>query len=87
MKRYKVRYGSQIQIVERMDGTTVGDLKRDDTLRALLGYGDNVNAVYNGASLTDSALAPEFIDTPLTLGNPYAGAIVMETACNKKESN
>ena len=86
MKRYKIKYGSSVIIRDMPDDTTVGDIKEDDSIRAALGYGDNVNATFNGVVLSDNALAPEFIDTG-DVGNPYRGAIVMETACNKKESN
>ena len=83
LKKYKVRYGSSVLVRDLPDGTTIGDIKCDENFRAGLGYGDNVNALYGGATLPDSALAPEFIEQPGC--GPFYGAIVMETACNKKE--
>ena len=85
MKRYKVRYGSQVIIRDLPDHTTIGDIKESLELRATLGYGDNVNALYQGATLPDGAMAPEFVDSPQSMSNPFYGAIVIETACNKKE--
>lgn len=80
----KIKYGSSVIVREVPDDTTIGDIKADDSIRGALGYGDNVNATYLGTTLSDSALVPEFIDTG-EIGNPYKGAVVMETACNKKE--
>ena len=80
----KIKYGSQVIVRDLPEGTTIGDIKDDDTIRAALGYGDNVNATHNGSVLPNESEAPEFYDDG-TIGNPYKGAIVMETACNKKE--
>lgn len=85
MRRYKVRYGASVAVRELSEHTTIGDLKHDSNLRAQLGYGDNVNAVFHGAILSDNAQAPEFIETPESLSDPYHGAIVMETCVNTKQ--
>lgn len=85
MRRYKVRYGASVATREMEDGTTIAQIKHDPNFRAQLGYGDNVNAVYNGVVLSDSAEAPEFIDSPEAMTNPYYGAIVMETKANDKQ--
>lgn len=82
--RYKIKYGSQVIVRDLPDDTTIGEIKGDDSIRTALGFGDNVNATFQGTVLPDGAMAPEFIDDG-TIGNPYKGAIVMETACNKKE--
>lgn len=86
LKRYKVRYGSNVFVLDLPHTTTIYDIKRNDVFRANLGYGDNVNALYGGVTMPDEALAPEFIDHEgRSLSNPYYGAITMETACNKKQ--
>jgi hypothetical protein len=82
--RVKIKYGSQIVVRDLPDHTTVGDIIEDDSIRAALGYGDNVNAVHNGTVLSEECLAPEFLDDG-SIGNPSRGALVMETRCNKKE--
>jgi len=86
MKRFKVRYGSNVKIYDLPQDTTIGDIKCSDIIRADLGFGDNVNILYNGVALPDSAIAPEFIE-PFGGGSPFTGSIVVETACNKKEQN
>jgi hypothetical protein len=83
LKRYKVRYGASMLILDLPKDTTIGDIKANENFRASLGYGDNVNALYGGATLPNSALAPEFHEQPGM--STFAGAIVIETACNKKE--
>lgn len=86
MKKYKIRYGSSLYMIDLPANTTIGDLKRNPNVRAGLGCGDNVNALYMGATLPDNALAPEFIPDPVSMmSDPYYGAIVFETAANKKE--
>lgn len=53
-------------------GTTIGELKADSSLKARLGYGDNVKCLINGVSIDDDAEVP-------------AGATVrFETAANQK---
>lgn len=84
MNKYKVRYGASVATIER-SRMTVGQLKADSELRARLGYGDNVNALYNGVPLGDSQEAPAFIESPMALSDPYAGAVVMETMVNTKQ--
>ena len=84
MQKYKIRYGANMTVREFESGITIGELKRDPQLRANLGYGDNVNAIYRGATLPDTAEAPSFDENANEGGSLYAGAIVFETACNAK---
>lgn len=46
-----VRYGMNTVQLDRPDGTTVGSLVKDANAKAVLGFGDNVVPVVEGASV------------------------------------
>lgn len=46
-----VRYGMNTVQLDRPEGTTVGALLADNNAKAVLGYGDNVVPVVEGASV------------------------------------
>jgi hypothetical protein len=51
MIRITVTYGMQSVTVERPEGTTVGALVNDNNLKAVIGYGENVTPVVEGATV------------------------------------
>jgi hypothetical protein len=71
-KTVVVRYG-----VDRCEkavayNTTFGQLKNNSSIRAALGYGDNIRMLVNGIAMADEAVVPN------------AAEVVIETACNSK---
>lgn len=49
-----VRYGMQSVTLERPEGTTVGTLVTDPNTKAVLGFGENVVPVVEGATVEHS---------------------------------
>lgn len=67
-----VKYGVDVEPLESSTPITIGSIRRDEDLRAQLGYGDNVNLMIDGVTMPDEAIVP-------------AGATVtVETAANTK---
>jgi hypothetical protein len=67
-----VRYGID-SVTRTMPGPlTVGDIKEDEDLRALLGYGDNVRCLVSGVEQPDDA------------GLHHGAVVVIETKTNTK---
>lgn len=67
-----VKYGVDEHTIHPMNPPTIKALKQDETLRAVLGYGDNVKALIDGVEQPNELLVPD-------------NAVVrMETACNTK---
>jgi hypothetical protein len=67
-----IRYGIETVTKTVEAGTTIGQLKADVNLRAVLGYGDNSKALINGVEMTNDVVVPA------------GGTVVFETACNTK---
>jgi len=67
-----IKYGLE-QITKNYENApTIGALKGDSNIRAVLGYGDNTKALINGVEMSNDVQVP-------------AGAVVtFETACNSK---
>jgi hypothetical protein len=70
-----IRYGIQTEEMESNNPITVGAVKQSITLRAKLGYGDNVNALIEGVAMPDEAIVPT------------GETLVLETACNTKAND
>lgn len=67
-----IKYGPDTHVITPFNQPTIQALKRDQTARAVLGYGDNVRALIDGVEQPDGVLVPD-------------GALVtMETKCNTK---
>lgn len=72
MKNVTIKYGVDQINKSVEDAVTVGDLKNNSTIKAVLGYGDNVRALINGVEQADTTQIP-------------AGSVVtLETAANTK---
>ena len=67
-----VRYGPDRHELESINPPTVGSLKKNDTLRAIFAWGDNLRALIDGVEQPDALLVPE------------GTTVTMETACNTK---
>lgn len=72
MFKCNVVYGPDVEPYESDEPIKIGDLRRNQDLRAQLRYGDNVNLMVNGVALPDDALVPN------------GSTVVIETASNKK---
>lgn len=71
----KVRFNLDTTARELPQGATIGDLRRNEDIKAKLGYGDNVNFLIDGVVMSDDVELP-------------AGAeVVVETKANTKGSN
>lgn len=73
-KEVSIRFGSDTVTRVVAYSTTVGQLRRDESIRASLGFGDNVRFLLNGVALDDNASAPN------------GCTLVVETRCNEKAS-
>lgn len=69
---FKVIYGIESQEKEAITAPTIGQVKRDTVLKAVLGYGDNVRALVHGIEQPDDAQVPD------------GAEIVLETRANTK---
>lgn len=67
-----VKYGITTESKFVDNDTTVGQLKRDASLKAILGFKDNVRALLHGQELGDDTVVPE------------GATIVIEDRCNEK---
>ena len=72
MNTITIRYGA-----DRMQKTvecsaTVADIKANSSIRAGLGFGDNIRVLHNGVALPNEAIVPNGAD------------LVIETSCNSK---
>lgn len=74
MQKVTVRYGLNTLDKTFTIPVTIRQLRNDQSIRAVLGYGDNVNLLINGIAMPDDAIVAN-------------GAIVtVETAANTKAS-
>jgi hypothetical protein len=67
-----VKYGMDTHVLESISAPTIGALKTNETLKAVLGFGDNVRALIDG------------VEQPNTLLVPADSVVRLETACNTK---
>lgn len=72
MKSYKVQYGTENYTKNSSTPMTVGQLKADATLKAMLGFGDNTRATINGVEQSNDTIVPD------------GATLVLETAANTK---
>ncbi len=72
MFRIIVRYGMNQSEKTSSEALTIGQLRRDPTLRAELGYGDSVKFKLNGIEMPDEA------------GMPNGATVEVVTAANSK---
>ena len=72
MKNIIVRCGSQTFHKQFPDEATVGEVVRNSSVKAVLGYGDSTRALINGVEQDDS------------LSSPADCTITVETRCNSK---
>lgn len=73
-KQVTIQYGSQTMEKTVPYGWTYGDLRQDSSVKAGLGYGDNINLLFNGVAMDDHAVIPN------------ASVVSVETRCNVKAS-
>lgn len=67
-----IKFGVDNYVHESINAPTIGQLKENPTIRAVLGHGDNVRALVDGVEQTNSSLVAD-------------GSIVrFETAANSK---
>lgn len=72
MFKCTVVYGPDSEIHQQDTPIKIGDIRRSEELRDLLGYGDNVNLMIGGITMPDDAIVPN------------ESVVVIETAANKK---
>lgn len=71
---FNVQFGTDNLPTQKPAGFTFGQLKRDSSLKMMLGFSDNVRALVNGVEMPDEAQVE-------------AGTLVLlETKCNSKAS-
>lgn len=70
--RFTVIYGIESQERETISSPTVGQIKQDTVLKAVLGFGDNVRALVHGVEQPDTAVVPD------------GAEVVLETRANTK---
>lgn len=72
MFKCKVVYNVDTESFESDRPITIGQIRRNEDLKATLRYGDNVNIMVNGVAQSDEAIVPN------------DAVVVIETAANKK---
>ncbi|MGZ4961680.1 MAG: hypothetical protein ACXWC8_03905 [Limisphaerales bacterium] len=72
MKNITVQYGVDSINKQFDDHTTIGDIQDNDSLKAVLGFGDNTKALINGIEQSSDTVIP-----------PNA-TVRLETAANTK---
>ncbi len=73
MINVQIRFGETIS-KSYPEGTTIGGILGDRELKAVLGWGDNVRALIQGAEQPVTAIVPDGV------------TIVVETRANSKQS-
>lgn len=66
------KFGVDTHVLETNNAPTIGALKCNETLKAILGFGDNVRALIDA------------VEQPNTLLVPDGTTVRFETACNTK---
>ena len=69
---FTVCYGIERQQKESISAPTIGAIKTDTVLKAILGFGDNVRALIHGVEQPDHIAVPE------------GSEVVLETRANQK---
>lgn len=72
--KFKVIYGCDSQEKETISAPTIGQIKSDTVLKAVLGFGDNVRALVHGVEQPDGAIVPD------------GAEVLLETKANSKAS-
>jgi hypothetical protein len=72
MFKCKVVYGADVEPHASDSPIRIGDLRRNEDLKAVLGFTDNVNFMVNGVTMPDEAIVPN------------DATVVVEIAANKK---
>ena len=72
MTTINVKYGTENYNHTANGNVTVGDILRNNTVKAVLGFGDNVKGLVNGVEMS--------VETQLTDGTE----LVVETKANSK---
>lgn len=67
-----IRYGMESTTKSYDSTPTIGQIKSDSNLKAVMGYGDNVKALINGIEMNNDVQVPN------------GATVVLETACNSK---
>lgn len=67
-----IKYGTDNQTKTFVHAPTIRQIKDNDSLKAALGFGDNVRALVNGVEVPDSATCSDGM------------IVILETACNTK---
>ncbi len=57
--QFTVRYGMDSHTKNVTTAPTIGQVKDDVNLRAVLGYGDNVRATINGVEQSENTVVPD----------------------------
>lgn len=74
MQQVTIRYGIDSITKQFTVPVTIGSLKNDASVRAALGFGDNVKALINGVEMGDDVVVPN------------GATVVFETRANTKAS-
>lgn len=72
MFKISVRYGISTETLESDNPITIGSIRQNLSLRARLGFGDNVTCLIDGVDMPNEAIVPS------------GALVVVETACNNK---
>ncbi len=72
MKNITVRCGTQSFPKQFADEATVGEVITNPSVKAVLGYGDNVRGLVHGVEQESTTIVPD------------GATIVVETRCNSK---
>ncbi len=72
MFKCTVVYGADVEPYSSDSPIRIGDLRRNQDLKATLGFTDNVNFMISGVTQTDDAIVPN------------DAVVTVETAANKK---
>jgi hypothetical protein len=67
-----VKYGMDEHKLESISPPTIQTIKQSDTLKAILGFGDNVRALIDGVEQPNGLLVPD------------GATVLLETTCNTK---
>lgn len=71
---FTVKYGCESYDKDSISQPTIGEVRSDSTLKAILGFGDNVRALIHGVEQPDEVRVPE------------GAVVVLETRANTKAS-
>lgn len=69
---FTVQYGVESYEKDVVNAPTIGQVRADASLKAVLGFGDNVRALIHGVEQPDNAIVPQ------------GATVVLETRANCK---